>query len=78
MTYYVPVAVPGVASTKLTNGARYDGFGSGRDQKYAVRVGGVGGRVIGSDLDLDRYRADLLCEMLEQARDAGREERVAA
>jgi hypothetical protein len=80
MTYrhYTPIATPGRARTDLRDGARYDSFGSGYDQQYAVRVGGIGGRVVGRELGLDRYRADLLCEILEQARDAGREERIAA
>lgn len=46
--------------------------GNDWDAQYAVRVGGSGGRIVGTDLDLDRYRADLLCELLEQAREAGR------
>jgi hypothetical protein len=76
--HYTPVSIPGRAPTQLASGPRYDQFGAGYDQQYAVRVGGVGGRVVGRELGLDRYRADLLCELLERARDAGRGERMAA
>jgi hypothetical protein len=48
------------------------------DAQYGVRVGGSGGRIIGSELLLNRDQAVLLCSLLEQAHDAGREERIAA
>jgi len=48
--------------------------GRDREPQYGARVGGCGGRIIGRDLLLDRDRAALLCELLESAREAGREE----
>lgn len=44
----------------------------GEREHYAVRVGGIGGRIVGRELRLNQYRADLLREYLAQAFEDGR------
>jgi len=47
-------------------------------ERYAVRIGGCGGQVVARDWNLSRDQAATLCELLEDAREAGREEGVEA